>query len=177
MRKLYYTLFIYLIFLLCSINLKANEIKPIDTLVICEITNSKLYAIIDSLIIHEKKCEYYSEDLEFLLEITECFNIFTISINSFKHKWINNKPHMFKGCYCRGHLVFLYNSTYYDFFEPIEKKYTYFTRDSSLKPDNINDINTIILDSYEGSLYSYWFYYYILDIDKFINIDKLPNCK
>ena len=183
---------IFLLTLVCLLELHTNDSKPMDTLRICEITEPKLYDILDSLIEFEKQCDYYNENLDFYIWIsTYCKNIIMLQIGSDSIFHITPTPICISGFYINNHLFICRDTVDNPLIKrtnkwqliniPRDLPYHIDTK-QDVNHDNIKiynseipDIDEINVAVVEENKYTKWYYGYYNK--QFISLRKIVYCK
>jgi hypothetical protein len=167
---------IYLLIIIASLPLLTVEAKDMypnntDSLDIFQITNNDMTRILDSIVEHETRCDYYSSNLLFVILRHDTF----VLIEALGEKM--KKSQSILGClFHRGHLFFIAGS-YIDesLFEKTgrRKKYVFYVSQSGEDPETgIYYIDSVDM---QDDSFSYWYYYY--ENDCFIFRSKSTYCK
>ena len=138
--------------------LSAKKLPSADSLRVLGIKNNELVHILDSIIEHEKKCDYYDSDMYFWIHFQ---SLGDTSIVQFEAGFNKVKIGDEQGCFDHaGHLVFVCGE-YLDktifFVTNKKKKYDYYN-----PKEKYNDTTEqLILDIIEDDTFSVWIYYYV----------------
>jgi hypothetical protein len=145
-------LFFALIFS-CNAGNKNTDYINIDTII-----NSKLYPILDSIIIHESHCDYYTPNLMFSINLDPRNNYVLIGSIGLK---VYKKENIL-GCFeYRNHLFFI-KGPHLDcsIFKNTGKKKSYIFAKSQTHYDKKEDVFIIDSDGIQDDSFSYWYYEY-----------------
>jgi hypothetical protein len=163
-------IFIVLISIFSSISLYSCNTQRIDSLHAISITNKNLFTILDSIISHEKQCDYYNEGLVFNVFVTVRNKSYSdIQIGAIGNDIIRVGNEL--GCFMyRDHLFIVKGKQEVETLFSILKKYIQIDIYESKKEEDV-----ITIDIFEDDSYSYWNYYYQDNI--FIFESKYSMCK
>lgn len=153
------TNFVFLFMVLISMGGTFSNDKTL--LPVLNMQNQSLIKIIDSIIQHEKKCDYYNENLLFSIHLQEISEgSLDIQIESIGNKIVQLGNE--KGCIeHKGHLFFVSGVVNSDLFSKTRKtkNITYYEPKSGMNPKTEEPI----LDVIEEDRFSIWVYNYVDD--------------
>lgn len=157
MKKGYIVLLFMCLYWSCSMSRTKNALLS-DSLTVLEVKYKKLFPVLDNIIGHEKKCDYFDNDLIFYINLQFVENSNTFQIGSSNNNVIKTGNELGLFNY-NGHL-FLVSGRFLDktlFFETNKRiPFTYY------KPQNGYDLETnmVVVDTMEDDSFSFWVYNY-----------------
>jgi len=166
-----FLLFFCVIFLSLGTKVKCNE-NLIDNLCI---VNENLFLLLDSIIEHEKKCEYYNTKLLFSIYLnTNINNQYSVLVGSIGNKVIKTGREI-GGFRHKDHL-FIVNGDSIDatlFLKTEEKLYGIFSKSKTGYNSKTKEW-FFDVDAMQDDSYSYWYYYY--ENGRFVFESKSTYC-
>lgn len=169
--KLIIVIFISFCFYRCSIF--SQHIVKSSELSVLSIVDTSLNSILDSVLIFEKNCDYYSDSLFFTIDVRIIKESYELQISSSNN--INEALDYFEpiyGCLSyENHLFIIFNPVSERFFKRTEKKskFNYIKYDKSYQKGDSLTLYHIIDDSY-----TYWTFWYVNGV--FIFKDRSSSC-
>ncbi|MDR2057042.1 MAG: hypothetical protein LBP83_01935 [Dysgonamonadaceae bacterium] len=145
-----------LLFILFAMNVFAKHPKNYtDSL---SIENTDLIIMLDSIIIHEKSCDYYSEVLIFVINLEPHNN--AILIGSIGNRVFYDGRQL--GCFVYQNHLFVVEGKLLDitlFKKTGKKKYNIFSKSRSGYNKKTKEW-FLDADAFQNDSYSYWYYFY-----------------
>lgn len=180
MKKILYCVVVIitsaLIAVICTNSCRADQVSELRKVVVLRITNEDLLPILDSIIRHEKNCEYYSPDLYFSIHKRVVNDtIAEFQIGGIGSLLVDLGRDYYKGCFeHEGHIFFIVGQ---------ELDPTLFTNTNEKKEFSffksgwVTDKGEIILLDIEDDRFSYWIYDYVDGVFCFEEMyDTYCNC-
>ena len=133
---------------------KSDNHRKEDTLVVLKIVNTKFQTIIDNLLIHEKKMDYYNSDLVFYIDVQHRKGITLLSVGS-TNKIMKSGYEI--GCLTiKGKFFIVSSNCETNLFKntQFKMKYNFYIPIESRKIDS----EGVIIDIYEDDSYTQWNY-------------------
>lgn len=134
---------------------KSQNINTKDSLPVLKVENEQLLVILDSLIEHDKRCDFYDSNLVYIVHIQPTEYITLIQFTS-SHKLIRTGNET--GCFTKkNHVVIVRGSYDVTLFKKTrcKKAFNYYQ-----PSDGVDSNGTVIIDIYEDDSYTQWDYKY-----------------
>lgn len=161
----------FFIFCFCGFSVFAQHMEKYNELTRLKIADKDICPILDSIVSHEKECEYYSDSLMFSIHIRNSENKFFISIESIMDSNIVQGLNPYGYFYFKDHLMFVDGETCQELFLKTKetKLFQYIDYDPAYQEKEE------VIQVYTDDSYSQWLYWYING--KLTLEDKSSSCK
>ncbi len=135
---------------------KSQNINTKDSLPVLKVKNEQLLVILDSLIEHDKRCDFYDSNLVYIVHIQPTEYTTLIQFTS-SHKLIRTDNET--GCFTKkNHIVIVRGPYDVTLFKKTrcKKAFNYYQ-----PSDGVDSNGTVIIDIYEDDSYTQWDYKYV----------------
>ena len=154
-----YKILFVLVFVLSFADLYSCGAQKTDSLKVVTIINKKLPPILNSITIHEKKCEYYSDSLVFYVFINDRNDLYSeIQIGSIGNNVIRSGKEL--GCFLYKDHLFIIEGVIEKSLFSFQNEFVKIDFQEINNKDGVIEKGIINIDVYEDDSFSYWNYYY-----------------